>query len=115
MTATADPVRVHGADFGVVWDGDFDCRFFDGGGRYFEFYNSHRSHTALERKPSDQACFQPRPVPRAVWPRRAPTYRTGLGCTDQRGQLCARGDVAGLRLACMSCRACPGRRPQQMG
>jgi phosphomannomutase / phosphoglucomutase len=37
--ATADAVRVHGANFGVAWDGDFDrCFFFDAQGRFIEGY-----------------------------------------------------------------------------
>lgn len=36
---TADPVRAHGADFGVAWDGDFDrCFFFDEQGGFVEGY-----------------------------------------------------------------------------
>lgn len=38
-TATAEAVRVHGADFGIAWDGDFDrCFFFDADGRFIEGY-----------------------------------------------------------------------------
>lgn len=37
--ATADAVRVHKADFGIAWDGDFDrCFFFDAQGRFIEGY-----------------------------------------------------------------------------
>lgn len=37
--ATADAVRVHGADFGLAWDGDFDrCFFFDAEGNFIEGY-----------------------------------------------------------------------------
>ncbi|QAU24990.1 phosphomannomutase [Dyella sp. M7H15-1] len=37
--ATADAVRVHGADLGIAWDGDFDrCFFFDASGRFIEGY-----------------------------------------------------------------------------
>lgn len=37
--ATADAVRVHGADFGVAWDGDFDrCFLFDELGQFVEGY-----------------------------------------------------------------------------
>jgi phosphomannomutase/phosphoglucomutase len=37
--ATANAVRVHGADFGIAWDGDFDrCFFFDAEGRFIEGY-----------------------------------------------------------------------------
>ncbi|KMW56299.1 Phosphomannomutase [Candidatus Rhodobacter oscarellae] len=35
--ATADPVRAHGADLGVAWDGDFDrCFFFDETGAFVD-------------------------------------------------------------------------------
>lgn len=37
--ATAEAVRVHNADFGIAWDGDFDrCFFFDADGRFIEGY-----------------------------------------------------------------------------
>ncbi len=37
--ATADAVRVRGADLGIAWDGDFDrCFFFDAEGRFIEGY-----------------------------------------------------------------------------
>lgn len=38
-SVTAESVRIHGADFGIAWDGDFDrCFFFDAGGRFIEGY-----------------------------------------------------------------------------
>ncbi|HEY7745376.1 MAG TPA: phosphomannomutase, partial [Desulfuromonadales bacterium] len=38
-SATADAVRVHGADFGIAWDGDFDrCFLFDERGEFIEGY-----------------------------------------------------------------------------
>ncbi|MGN6322765.1 MAG: phosphomannomutase [Dyella sp.] len=38
-SATADAVRIHCADFGLAWDGDFDrCFFFDGEGNFIEGY-----------------------------------------------------------------------------
>ncbi|WP_027485612.1 phosphomannomutase/phosphoglucomutase [Rhodanobacter sp. OR87] len=37
--ATAEAVRIHGADFGIAWDGDFDrCFFFDAAGHFIEGY-----------------------------------------------------------------------------
>jgi phosphomannomutase/phosphomannomutase/phosphoglucomutase len=37
--ATADAVRLHGADMGVAWDGDFDrCFLFDENGKFIEGY-----------------------------------------------------------------------------
>jgi len=37
--ATAESVKVNGADFGIAWDGDFDrCFFFDEQGRFIEGY-----------------------------------------------------------------------------
>lgn len=37
--ATAEAVRLHGADFGVAWDGDFDrCFLFDARGEFIEGY-----------------------------------------------------------------------------
>jgi phosphomannomutase len=37
--ATADAVRLHGADLGIAWDGDFDrCFFFDERGEFIEGY-----------------------------------------------------------------------------
>jgi len=37
--ATAEAVLVHGADFGIAWDGDFDrCFLFDEKGRFIEGY-----------------------------------------------------------------------------
>ena len=38
-SVTAEAVRIHGADFGIAWDGDFDrCFFFDANGRFIEGY-----------------------------------------------------------------------------
>lgn len=38
-STTADAVKLHGADFGVAWDGDFDrCFFFDADGGFIEGY-----------------------------------------------------------------------------
>jgi phosphomannomutase len=38
-SATIDAVRLHGADFGVAWDGDFDrCFLFDEYGEFIEGY-----------------------------------------------------------------------------
>lgn len=37
--ATADAVRLHGADMGIAWDGDFDrCFLFDENGKFIEGY-----------------------------------------------------------------------------
>jgi len=37
--ATSEAVRLHGADFGIAWDGDFDrCFLFDARGEFIEGY-----------------------------------------------------------------------------
>ena len=38
-TLTIDAIKLHGADLGIAWDGDFDrCFFFDENGRFIEGY-----------------------------------------------------------------------------
>ena len=37
--STIDAIKIHGADFGIAWDGDFDrCFFFDESGSFIEGY-----------------------------------------------------------------------------
>jgi putative transposase len=35
-------------------------------GRYFDFYNSRRPHSSLDRQTPDQVYFQQQPLPRAA-------------------------------------------------
>lgn len=61
--ATADAVRVHGADMGIAWDGDFDrCFFFDADGRFIEGYYlvGLLAKAALARHPGGKIIHDPR-------------------------------------------------------
>jgi phosphomannomutase/phosphoglucomutase len=61
--ATAEAVRVHGADFGIAWDGDFDrCFFFDAEGRFIEGYYLVGLLAAqlLEKNPGGKIIHDPR-------------------------------------------------------
>jgi len=62
-TATSDAVRIHGADLGIAWDGDFDrCFFFDAQGRFIEGYYLVGLLAAqiLERNPGARVVHDPR-------------------------------------------------------
>lgn len=64
-SATADAVRLHGADFGVAWDGDFDrCFFFDGEGNFIEGYYlvGLLARALLEKNPGGRVIHDPRLV-----------------------------------------------------
>lgn len=61
--ATADAVRVHGADFGIAWDGDFDrCFFFDSDGEFIEGYYlvGLLAVALLKRSPGGKIIHDPR-------------------------------------------------------
>ncbi len=60
---TAEAVRMHGADLGIAWDGDFDrCFFFDANGRFIEGYYLVGLLAAqiLERSPGAKIVHDPR-------------------------------------------------------
>lgn len=62
---TADPVREHGADLGIAWDGDFDrCFFFDGDGRFIpgEYMVGLLAAAFLEKSPGEKIVHDPRVV-----------------------------------------------------
>lgn len=62
-TTTAEAVRVHGADLGIAWDGDFDrCFFFDAQGRFIEGYYLVGLLAAqiLEKNPAEKVVHDPR-------------------------------------------------------
>jgi len=61
--ATSDAVRLHRADFGIAWDGDFDrCFFFDANGRFIEGYYLVGLLAAqlLEKHPGSKVIHDPR-------------------------------------------------------
>ncbi len=61
--ATAAAVRVHGADFGVAWDGDFDrCFLFDENGDFIEGYYivGLLAQALLKREPGAKVIHDPR-------------------------------------------------------
>lgn len=61
--ATAEAVRLHKADFGLAWDGDFDrCFFFDEQGDFIEGYYlvGLLAQTLLERHPGAKIIHDPR-------------------------------------------------------
>lgn len=61
--STANAVRLHGADLGIAWDGDFDrCFFFDAEGRFIEGYYLVGLLAAqlLERSPGGKIVHDPR-------------------------------------------------------
>lgn len=63
--ATADAVRMHGADLGIAWDGDFDrCFFFDADGRFIEGYYlvGLLAKALLARSPGGKVIHDPRLV-----------------------------------------------------
>ncbi|MEM7403878.1 MAG: phosphomannomutase [Pseudomonadota bacterium] len=60
---TADAVRMHGADLGIAWDGDFDrCFFFDANGRFIEGYYivGLIAKAMLQRQPGARIIHDPR-------------------------------------------------------
>ncbi|WP_114240541.1 phosphomannomutase [Dyella sp. C9] len=62
-SATADAVRLHKADLGLAWDGDFDrCFFFDDGGEFIEGYYVVGLLAAqlLEKHPGAKIIHDPR-------------------------------------------------------
>lgn len=62
-SATADAVRMHNADMGIAWDGDFDrCFFFDASGRFIEGYYLVGLLAAqlIQRQPSAKVIHDPR-------------------------------------------------------
>ena len=62
---TADPVREHGADLGIAWDGDFDrCFFFDGDGRFIpgEYIVGLLAAAFLEKSPGEKIVHDPRVI-----------------------------------------------------
>lgn len=61
--ATADAVKVHGADFGIAWDGDFDrCFLFDEHGEFIEGYYlvGLLAETLLAKQPGAKIIHDPR-------------------------------------------------------
>ncbi|UOV06577.1 phosphomannomutase [Pseudoxanthomonas sp. F37] len=62
-TATAEAVRLHGADLGLAWDGDFDrCFFFDADGSFIEGYYlvGLLAQALLARAPGSRIIHDPR-------------------------------------------------------
>ncbi len=62
---TADPVRQHGADLGVAWDGDFDrCFFFDENGGFVdgEYVVSLLAAVFLAKEPGSKIVHDPRVI-----------------------------------------------------
>lgn len=61
--ATADAVRLHGADMGIAWDGDFDrCFLFDENGKFIEGYYivGLLAEAFLSHKPGEKIIHDPR-------------------------------------------------------
>ncbi|AHE96988.1 phosphohexomutase domain-containing protein [Thioalkalivibrio paradoxus] len=61
--ATAEAVRLHGADFGIAWDGDFDrCFLFDADGRFIEGYYlvGLLAEVMLKKYPGEKILHDPR-------------------------------------------------------
>ena len=62
-SATADAIKLHNADFGVAWDGDFDrCFFFDAEGGFIEGYYlvGLLAQALLARNPGGRIIHDPR-------------------------------------------------------
>ncbi len=62
---TADPVKEHGADMGVAWDGDFDrCFFFDHEGGFVpgEYVVGLLAEAFLAKEPGQKIIHDPRVV-----------------------------------------------------
>lgn len=63
--ATGDVVRLHGADFGVAFDGDFDrCFFFDGDGKFVpgEYVVGLLAALFLKKEPGAKVVHDPRVI-----------------------------------------------------
>lgn len=63
--ATGDVVRMHGADFGVAFDGDFDrCFLFDGDGNFIpgEYVVGLLAAIFLQREPGGRVVHDPRVI-----------------------------------------------------
>ncbi len=61
--STIEAIKVHGADFGIAWDGDFDrCFFFDENGRFIEGYYivGLLAESLLAKNPGEAIIFDPR-------------------------------------------------------
>ena len=61
--ATIDAIKLHGADLGVAWDGDFDrCFLFDHNGRFIEGYYlvGLLGVQLLEQNPGERIVHDPR-------------------------------------------------------
>ena len=61
--ATADAVRLHGADMGIAWDGDFDrCFLFDEHGEFIEGYYivGLLAEAFLNKHPGEKIIHDPR-------------------------------------------------------
>jgi len=61
--ATADAVKVHNADMGIAWDGDFDrCFLFDENGRFIEGYYivGLLAEAFLKKEPGAKIIHDPR-------------------------------------------------------
>lgn len=61
--ATADAVKVHGADMGIAWDGDFDrCFLFDENGEFIEGYYivGLLAEAFLKKEPGAKIIHDPR-------------------------------------------------------
>lgn len=62
---TADPVKAHGADFGVAWDGDFDrCFLFDENGNFVdgEYIVALLASAFLSKSPGEKIIHDPRVI-----------------------------------------------------
>lgn len=61
--STIEAIKVHGADLGIAWDGDFDrCFFFDEAGRFIEGYYivGLLAQAFIEKHPGGKIVHDPR-------------------------------------------------------
>ncbi len=62
-SATSQAVKLHGADMGIAWDGDFDrCFFFDENGNFIEGYYlvGLLAEAFLKKSPREKIIYDPR-------------------------------------------------------
>ena len=61
-------------------------------GRYFDFYNTRRTHTSLEKRTPDEVYFNLQPLKKLLNPTQRIHLRNQICCSNKRGQLSCRGD-----------------------